>query len=179
LLFYTFQHPHVAQRLRTEIDEVIKSDTDITADSIKHLTYLDCVISETSRIFSSGAGIIEREFIADTVFGGAPVQKGTCVTAHWISLFHDPSTFERPLEFIPERWEREEAKQHQHLVSLVFSGGPRNCIGKYLALTELKVMVIKFFQRYSRLVEQDVGARKFEQHLTYHVANDTATLTKK
>ena len=38
---------------------------------------------------------------------------------------------------------------------MVFSVGPRNCIGKYLALTEIKVMMIKILQRYKNIVEVD------------------------
>ncbi len=39
----------------------------------------------------------------------------------------------------------------QNLVLLTFSGGPRSCIGKNLALLESKIAVIKFMQRYENL----------------------------
>ena len=37
---------------------------------------------------------------------------------------------------------------------MIFSGGPRGCIGKSLALINTKVMMVKFMQRYSALIEE-------------------------
>jgi len=62
---------------------------------------------------------------------------------------------------------------------MIFSGGPRSCIGKYLALTEIKVMTIKFMQRYETLVEPMAKNREFELLLTYHMKHDKVTIKKK
>ena len=45
MVFYVFEKPEVAQRLRDEVDSVIKTDRDITIENFKKLDYLDCVIS--------------------------------------------------------------------------------------------------------------------------------------
>ena len=37
---------------------------------------------------------------------------------------------------------------------MIFSGGPRNCPGRSLALTNTRVMMIKFMQRYRGLIEE-------------------------
>jgi cytochrome P450 len=68
-------------------------------------------------------------------------------------MFYNPKIFENPKEFIPERWEKEENQKHKNLVSMIFSAGPRSCIGKYLAMTEIKVMIVKFLKRYESIVE--------------------------
>ena len=108
-------------------------------------------MTETSRIFSSSGGLFERRLVGDTTISGVPLKKGLFMTASWIAHLYNPSIFEKPFEFIPERWEKDEYKQHQQIVSLTFSGGPRGCIGKNLALTESKVMMIKFMRRYESL----------------------------
>ena len=64
---------------------------------------------------------------------------------------------------------------------MVFSGGPRNCIGKTLALANSKVFIIKFLRRYSNLIEegiQDGKKRAFDYKLLYHVRNTQATLIR-
>ena len=63
------------------------------------------------------------------------------------------------------------------MVSIMFSGGPRGCIGKHLAIIEMKVMMIKFLQRYENLVE--MKERKYELQLTYHITNSDVRVTKK
>ena len=121
--------------MRKEIDSVIKSDEDITIDNIKKIPYLDCIISEISRIYCSVPFTFQRKVTEDITVGGVTLTKGTLVDRSWINFFFNEDTFEKPHQFIPERWEKEESKKHQHLVSLIFSSGPRSCIGKSLAMT--------------------------------------------
>ena len=77
--------------------------------------------------------------------------KGTLVDMTWINFLHNPNIFVKPFEFSPERWEKEDIKKQQQLVSMIFSGGPRSCLGKNLAITEMKVMMIKIMQRYENI----------------------------
>ena len=39
---------------------------------------------------------------------------------------------------------------------MIFSGGPRSCIGKNLALTETKVMLIKLIKNFDTIIEHGV-----------------------
>ena len=75
-----------------------------------------------------------------------PIPKGTMLDGSWVSAFYNPDIFENPHDFLPERWEREDYKEKKQIVSLMFSAGPRSCIGKSLALIEIKVMVIKLIR---------------------------------
>ena len=93
-------------------------------------------------------------------------------------MFYNPSTFDNPFEFIPERWEREDYKQKRHLVEMVFSAGPRTCIGKNLALTELKIMTIKFMQRYNLEPGKSVDERGIDLPFTLQIKNRKTTLTR-
>jgi cytochrome P450 len=64
---------------------------------------------------------------------------------------------------------------------LIFSGGPRGCIGKNLALLEMKVMVIKFLRRYAKLIELGLkdGKRDYDFRFVYVVKDSTVQLTKR
>ena len=56
----------------------------------------------------------------------------------------------------------------------MFSGGPRGCIGKNLALVETKIMMVKFMKRYHSLKEEGTMNGKVREYgigLTYYVAN--------
>jgi cytochrome P450 len=55
-------------------------------------------------MFFSAAGIFERVVEEDTTIGGVLVKKGTSLAVSWVPLLYDPSTFEKPFEFKPERW---------------------------------------------------------------------------
>jgi cytochrome P450 len=45
--------------------------------------------------------------------------------------------------------------------SLLFSGGPRGCLGKSLALVEMKVFMIKLMKRYAKVEELGLKERAF------------------
>ena len=109
---------------------------------------------------------------------GVPIKKGVFLSGNWIAYLNNPEFFDQPLSFIPERWEKDECKQHQHIVSLTFSGGPRGCIGKNLALFESKVMMIKFMKRYDKLFEPGKDNREIVMLLTNHIKNSNVELTK-
>ena len=102
-------------------------------------------------MYSSSGGLFPRVASEDMTLFGVPIPKGSFIGANWASALFDPEIFENPHDFNPERWEKEECKKHTQMVALTFSGGPRGCIGKNLALTESKVMMIKFMQRYQSL----------------------------
>ena len=143
------------------------------------MPYLECVLSEAARIFNPATNFFQRETSQDTTLGGVPINKGLLIDIIYFNNNFDPKTFENPHEFIPERWEGETSKEKQFLTSMIFSGGPRSCIGRSLALINTKVMMIKFLQRYGGLVEEgrmDDKERGFEFKLIYHIKDTKVTL---
>ena len=62
----------------------------------------------------------------------------------------DPSQFSDPDKFIPERWLRGCPEQHSAhpYSSIVFSHGPRMCIGRRFAELEVYILAIKTLQKY-------------------------------
>jgi cytochrome P450 len=136
-------------------------------------------MAETSRMYSSSIGLFDRILAEDLEMFGVSFKKGTVFGVCWVAHLHNPDIFENPLEFFPERWEKEEAKHRQQLIDLIFSGGPRACIGKNLALIEIKVMIIKFFKRYSNLVEPGIKERAYRFLMTLHIPNSEVVITKR
>ena len=132
-------------------------------------------------MFNSATGLFERQLVQDTLIGGVPVNKGTLIDSSFIPALYDPKIFDQPLEFIPERWQKEEKKtEMQQLISVIFSGGPRSCMGKNLAHIEMKVMMIKFFRRYKNLIEHGCKqeGRAYDLKLVYCVKDSSVTLTR-
>lgn len=58
--------------------------------------------------------------------------------------------FKNPTKFRPERW-ISECDNLPAYTFYGFSGGPRNCIGKHLAMFEAKIGLIKFMKRYKKI----------------------------
>ena len=139
------------------------------------------MVLETSRIFNPAFGLFERKLSEDSTIAGIPFNEGLIVYSAWVSILHNKKIFEDPEEFRPERWEHGKMKDRQHLLSFMFSGGARGCIGKRLALLEIKVMMIKLLMRYSGLEEKGIQngqKRAFDMKLTYEVKNSNVVLKR-
>lgn len=77
------------------------------------------------------------------------------MTTYQWATFRNPKHFKEPNSFIPERWlpashpfYDERFKNDNQAVFKPFSTGPRDCIGKNLALNELRVIISRVLYRF-------------------------------
>ena len=155
LMFMLFEHPETLARLRAEINEHIKEESDITGENLKKLEYLQMAMKEALRLRGPTIFIFDRYASQNMSIGDIPVAKGTMMNYNYKSSMFKPENFDAPLEFRPERWEDDRYKtaEMQAMTEMNFSGGPRVCIGKHLAYLEVKIAVVKFLRRYDNMKE--------------------------
>lgn len=70
----------------------------------------------------------------------------TNVSVHGWTINTSPGHFARPKSFVPERWLKStppEFASDQFNASQPFTLGPRNCIGKTLAYTEMRLIIAR------------------------------------
>ena len=73
---------------------------------------------------------------------------------HFWSLHRDPRNFSHPESYYPERWliaegiqKSDEKLVHNPNAFIPFSFGPANCVGKNLALMEMRLVLCHFMQK--------------------------------
>jgi cytochrome P450 len=93
----------------------------------------------------------------DQVVGGWLIPAGSAmIVSQWIT-HRDPSLWERPDEFDPERFTPERSAGRPRYAYFPFGGGPRQCIGNNFALMEGQLIAAMMARRFRpRLPE---GAR--------------------
>jgi cytochrome P450 len=84
-------------------------------------------------MYSPATGCFPRVAKDDCKIKDLPIKKGTLITYLSIVNHFNEKYFKNPNVFRPERWENECDNIHPYALT-GFSGGPRNCIGKHLAL---------------------------------------------
>lgn len=128
-IFLLAKNPEVMDRLRAEVRQV-------KIDDIQNLCYTEMVAKEVLRLYPP-SWTIPREAIHDCEIGGYSVPAGTSLTiSQWV-MHRDPRFFDQPEEFKPERWSNNLEKNLPAFVYFPFGGGPRQCIGQSLAMTEM------------------------------------------
>jgi cytochrome P450 len=145
-LYLLTAHRDVYARARDEVDRVLGAQAP-TYQDISQLTYLDCVIKETLRLYppihlGSRIAAADVQFQDYTFPAGARVMYSIYLThrhpAHW----PDPHRFD-PDRFVPEQ------RRRQTPYSFVpFGGGPRNCLGAVFAQVEAKVILARILQTF-------------------------------
>ena len=141
------RHPDVQERVRDEVLGVVGGRA-ISASDVHQLTYTEQVINETMRLYPAGHTLARRSRQAATLAGHQIPAKRIVAISVW-AVHHNPSVWPDPYRFDPDRFAGagaggecgSEAEKTARYAHLPFGGGPRRCIGQYLAMAELVVAV--------------------------------------
>jgi cytochrome P450 len=119
------RHPDKLRRLVAEIDEGQTEE------------YLNAVVSETLRV-RPVVPIVARSLQEDLEVGGYRLPAGTTVAPAIYLTNRNPRVYERPAEFMPERFL---GAAPETFSWIPFGGGIRRCIGASFATLEMKLML--------------------------------------
>lgn len=142
-LFFITNDPAVKSKLRAELETVFP-DVRHTPPlaTLEALPYLSAVVNETLRM---SGGVSQRTVRKSR--GTPVVWKDKVIPAdYYFSMtsyltHRDPSIWDSPEEFLPERWLAGKGKNGQPLSKylMTFGKGPRMCLGLNLAYAELYI----------------------------------------
>ncbi|CAN6309238.1 unnamed protein product [Urochloa humidicola] len=124
-------HPEKLKKAQAEIDAAVGTSRLITPDDLPHLGYLQSIINETLRLYPAAPLLLPRESSADCKVGGYDVPRGTMLLVNAYAIHREPTVWEDPAEFKPERFEDGSAEGR---LLMPFGMGRRKCPGETLAL---------------------------------------------
>ncbi|KAJ2927403.1 hypothetical protein H1R20_g9694, partial [Candolleomyces eurysporus] len=123
LILALANNPEVQRKARAEIDSVVGSDRLPTVTDRENLPYVHAVVKEINRWHSVTPLGAPRASVEDDEYDGYFIPKGTMIfpnnwyassadfgaglraqIPHFRAVMHDPEVFDRPFEFIPERY---------------------------------------------------------------------------
>lgn len=136
-------HPHAVEALREEQrDVVVKYGEELTYEALREMRYADAVIKESLRLYPT-AHLLFRKAIQDFTLGSYTIYKGEevypCVGAA-IKTDERWSGLKDVQHFVPERWLSHPDGNKQG-GWMIFSTGPRSCVGEIIAMNEMKIML--------------------------------------
>jgi cytochrome P450 len=143
------RHPQALARATAEARGVMAGGGPVTLEQLARLDYVEACMHETMRL-KPVAPQLPMQALKDTVVGDVAVPAGTVV----ISLMRHDSIDDRFVpegqSFKPERWLGEGglAATSAKRISMPFGAGPRICPGRYLALQEMKMVLLTLLTRF-------------------------------
>jgi cytochrome P450 len=132
----------VQLQLQRELDAVMGQCTVPEYEQLERMPYLQACISESLRLYPP-VPMFSRTTTEPLTVGSVTIPRGMDVSISPWLLHRDSTVWDRPDEFLPERWLGEDScsQRVHHFSYMPFAQGPRNCIGRMFALNEEKMLV--------------------------------------
>lgn len=151
LLYLIAQNPDVQYKMQQEADSVLGNEkVPANIEMLEKLIYIEAVAYETLRL-KGAAPLIFLESNFKTELDGLNIPKATLIMLITRHGALQEKNFTDALEFRPERWIHEKARDYNHANSafLPFGGGARSCPGRNLAIMEMKMAMAMFCKNFS------------------------------
>lgn len=152
-LYRLAKHPEIQEEVVKELNAIFGgSDREETYQDLQNMKYLERVIKETLRMYTT-VPIIGRRLTHEVTLpnGGYTLPKGTPVLLFLYKLHQNSEIYPNPEEFNPDRFLLENAQNRSPYAYCPFSAGPRNCIGQKFAMLELKSALSSVLRNYRLL----------------------------
>ncbi|CAL5066370.1 unnamed protein product [Urochloa decumbens] len=139
-----FRHPAVMSKARQELESVVGSKEYPEESDMEKLPYLRAVMLEGLRMHLSGPLMMPHTAATDGAkIGGYPVPKGTQVIVNMWAIMRDPASWEKPEEFMPERFLGTDLDPRgvDARAFVPFGEGRRLCPGMHIAMWSIMTIL--------------------------------------
>ncbi|KAB2040706.1 hypothetical protein ES319_D02G102100v1 [Gossypium barbadense] len=156
-------HPEALQKARDEIIRHVGHERLLNESDLPKLLYLRCVVNETLRLYPATPLLLPHCPSEDCVVDGYEIPKGTILLVHAWAIQRDPSIWEEPTKFKPERFYEgtlEDKEGFKYLPKyLPFGLGRRACPGRNMGLRSVLLAIGVFIQCFEW---ENVGSDKVD-----------------
>ncbi|OIT19515.1 cytochrome p450 94b3 [Nicotiana attenuata] len=172
LFWLTTKHHEVKNEMINEITSINNGDKALEFDDLKEMKYLQACLNESMRLYPPVAWDSKHAAKDDILPDGTRVQKGNRVTYFQYGMGRMEEIWGKDrLEFKPDRWldENGGSKSVCPYKFPVFQAGPRVCLGKEMAFTQMKYVLASVLRRFE-IKPVNVDNPVFVPLLTAHMA---------
>ncbi|XRM47948.1 hypothetical protein ABZX51_010898 [Aspergillus tubingensis] len=177
-LFYELAHrPDEVEKLRAELAPFVNMDGglgDFYDSEIGHLGHLNGAINEALRLYPAVPSGVPRIMPPEGItVNGVSIPGNTIVINPTLAMGRSELSYKNPLEFIPERWYQQPELINDQSAFVPFNIGTYNCIGKPLALQNLRATVAHLVTTFDVKfapgnAEKDLTGRSKDCFVLYH-----------
>ena len=132
LFFRVARDPEISDRIRAEIDT---------------MNYTTNLIKETMRFYPA-VWLMVRKNISQTALGEYSLPAGSVLLLNVYGMHHNEKYWDKPEEFLPDRFNGENIKDQIPYSYLPFGMGPRLCIGQPFAMMLMQMVVSRLIHSF-------------------------------
>uniref|UniRef100_A0A0E0K1E2 Cytochrome P450 n=1 Tax=Oryza punctata TaxID=4537 RepID=A0A0E0K1E2_ORYPU len=176
------RNPHAMRKARAELKHVL-GDGDVEEADAARLPYLQAVVKESMRLHPVAPILLPHRAVEDGVeIGGYAVPRGATVIFNAWAIMRDAAAWERPDEFVPERFMEERTppldfrgKEHEYMP---FGSGRRLCPGLPLAERVVPFALASLLRAFEWRLPDGVAAEELDVTERFSTVNVLAVPLK-
>lgn len=159
LLHVFTEHPEQADKVHEEVESVT-GGRPVQFDDVRSLPHTNNVLLETMRLHPP-VWVLTRRAVRETELGGYRIPAGADLIYSPYAIQRDPESYEHNLEFDPDRWLPERAKEVPKYAMRPFGVGNRKCPGDHfsMAMLSLVTAALATAYRFEAAPGSDSGVR--------------------
>lgn len=146
LLQVLAEHPEHAEKVRAEVESVTGGRPVGFAD-VRALRHTSNVVVEAMRL-RPAVWILTRRAVNETTLGGYRIPAGADIVYSPYAVQRDALSYDRHLDFDPDRWLPERAKEVPKHAMSPFSVGNRKCPSDHFSMAQLTLITAAVSARY-------------------------------
>lgn len=134
------RNPIIMEKVQEEVRRVVGHKSNLEEDDVNQMHYLKCVVKETLRLHPPTPLLAPRQTMTSVKLKGYDIPEKTMVYINAWAMQMDPELWERPEEFLPERFENSQVdfKAQEYFQFIPFGFGRRGCPGMNFAIASIE-----------------------------------------
>ncbi|CAL9588501.1 bifunctional albaflavenone monooxygenase/terpene synthase [Streptomyces sp. enrichment culture] len=139
-------HPEHADRIRDEV-RAVTGGRPVAFEDVRSLRHTGNVVVEAMRL-RPAVWVLTRRAVAETELGGYRIPAGADIIYSPYAIQRDPKSYDDNLEFDPDRWLPERAKNVPKYAMRPFSVGNRKCPSDHFSMAQLTLITAALATKY-------------------------------
>ncbi|KAL5555899.1 hypothetical protein UlMin_038135 [Ulmus minor] len=136
------KHPRIMKKVQKEINTVVGMERMVDESDLPKLEYLDMVVKECMRLHPVAPLLVPHASVEDCTVNDFHIPRESRVIINAWAIGRDPSSWNDPEKFVPERFEGSSVDLRGRDFQLIpFGSGRRGCPGLQLGLTVVRLVL--------------------------------------
>lgn len=147
-------HPEVQKKIREEIEQIfLKHNGKMNYESLQEFKYMEQVINESIRLLPPlgflGKTCTQKYSLTGNDGLYVEVEPETDIIIPVFGIHRDPKYWINPHVFDPDRFSEDNKHDRHKYVYLSFGAGPRACVGRRIAMLQMKASLVTLLRNCS------------------------------
>ncbi|KAF5808762.1 putative cytochrome P450 [Helianthus annuus] len=157
------RNPRVMKKLQQEVTEIAQGRSMISEEDLERMSYLKAVVKESLRLHTPFPLLLPRESVQDVKLMGFDIAAGTQVIINAWAIARDPSLWEEPNEFRPERFLNNSINyQGLHFEWIPFGAGRRSCPGIQFSVPVMELALANIVYKFDIVLPNGIKSEDLD-----------------